>query len=56
MAMRLDLNAIVNEFIRQADAELVQSVMKSLGPRECREVETRFIDIRGHAELPKKKR
>jgi hypothetical protein len=36
--MRLDLNAIVNEFVRQSDPLFLQKVMDHLG---------RFIDIRG---------
>jgi hypothetical protein len=49
--MRLDLNAIVNEFILQSDPLFLQKVMDNLGPRECHEVQERFIDIRGKEAL-----
>jgi hypothetical protein len=49
--MRLDLNAIVNEFVRQSDPLFLQKVMDHLGPRECHEVQERFIDIRGRDAL-----
>jgi hypothetical protein len=49
--MRLDLNRIVNEFVRQSDPSFLQQVMDNLPPRECHEVQERFIDIRGRDAL-----
>jgi hypothetical protein len=52
----MDLNKIVNEYIREAPVEVTARVIGNLEPYpEAREVERRTISIMGHVPIPVRK-